>query len=150
LVNGGYSIAIGDAFGGGSSVGFAAGLYRIQSPTFKLGFEVGYDRFRSNWSLFRSNWSLLRAAAVARFHPARSSIRPVGIVGFGAYMVRTPFPNSQSTRPGASAGLGVELPQVGGWLAVGAEARWHGVFNFFLPGAQMLNFATIAVSVGFD
>ena len=141
LVTGGYSAAIGDAFGGGSSVGFTAGLYRIRSPTFSLGFEAGYDRFESNWSV-------LRAAVVGRFHPARSSIRPVGIIGFGAYMVRTRRLITQSsTRPGVSAGLGVELPQALGGLTVGAEARWHGLVNF---GLQMVNFATIAISVGFD
>ena len=44
LMNGGYSTGIGDDFGGGSSVGFTAGLYLKRSPTFKLGVEVGYDR----------------------------------------------------------------------------------------------------------
>ncbi len=179
LVTGGYSTAIGDAFGGGSSVGLAAGLYRMRSPTSELGLEVGYDRLGGyNNTYFdihgpgisqieKFNWSVLRAAAVARFHPARSSIRPVGIVGFGAYMVRTRddieafdsngvsipmyrFFDAQSiVRPGATVGLGVELPQaLGGWT-VGAEARLHGVFDLGPGGLFMGNFATIAVSVGF-
>ena len=42
LMTGGYSTGVGSNFGGGSSVGFTAGLYRVRSPTFKLGFEVGY------------------------------------------------------------------------------------------------------------
>ena len=109
------------------------------------------------------NWSMLRAAAVVRFQPDRSSIRPVGIVGFGAYMVRTrddieafdangvAMPMYRflqirtKIRPGATVGLGVELPHVLGRWTVGAEARWHGVFDL-----GVASFATITVSVGFD
>ena len=106
---------------------------------------------------------MLRAAAAARFQPAWSSIRPVGIVGFGAYRVRTRDdieafdPNGVAIpmysflqirtkiRPGATVGLGVELPHVLGRWTVGAEARWHSVFDL-----GVASFATIAVSVGSD
>ncbi len=60
------------------------------------------------------------------------------------------FFDAQSiVRPGASVGLGVELPQALGRWTVGAEARWHGLFNFGLGGVWMASFATIAVNVGF-
>lgn len=89
LMTGGYSTAIGDDFGGGSSVGFTAGLYRIRSPTFKLGVEVGYDRLGGYTNTYfdihgpgitqieKFNWSVLRAAAVARVQLARSSTVPL-------------------------------------------------------------------------
>ena len=175
LMTGGYSTGVGSNFGGGSSVGFSAGLYRVRSSTSKLGFEVGYDRLGGYRNIHldirgpgtlqieKFNWSVLRAAAAARFQPAWSSIRPVGIVGFGAYMVRTrddieafdangvAMPMYRflqirtQIRPGATVGLGVELPHVlGGWT-LGAEARWHGVFDL-----GVASFATIAVSVGSD
>ena len=175
LMTGGYSTGVGSNFGGGSSVGFTAGLYRVRSSTSKLGFEVGYDRlggYRNTYLDIRGpgtlqiekfNWSVLRAAAAARFQPAWSSIRPVGIVGFSAYRVRTRDdieafdPNGVAMpmcrflqirtkiRPGATVGLGVELPHVLGRWTVGAEARWHGVFDL-----GVASFATITVSVGFD
>jgi hypothetical protein len=180
LMTGGYSTAMGDAFGGGSSVGLTAGLYRMRSPTFKLGFEVGYDRLGGYTNTFvdirgpgssqieEFDWSVLHLAAVARFQPDRSSIRPVGIVGFGAYTIRTrdnieafdvngaPMPafdfldTRSSIRPGGTVGLGVELPHSSGRWTVGAEARLHSVFDLALGGVAMANFATIAVSVGFD
>ena len=180
LMTGGYSTAIGDDFGGGSSVGFTAGLYRIRSPTFKLGVEVGYDRLGGYTNTYfdihgpgitqieKFNWSVLRAAAVARVQLARSSIRPVGIIGFGAYMVRTRDdieafdPNGVSIpmyrflqirttiRPGATVGLGVELPNALGRLTMGAEARWNGLFDLGPGGVAMGNFATFTISVGFD
>ena len=180
LMTGGYSTTVGGNFGGGSSVGFTAGLYRVRSSTSELGFEVGYDRLGGYRNIHldirgpgtlqieKFHWSMLRAAAVARFQPDRSSIRPVGIVGFGAYMVRTrddieafdangvAMPMYRflqirtNIRPGATVGLGVELPHVLGRWTVGAEARWHGLFDLGPGGVAMGNFATIAVSVGFD
>ncbi len=180
LMTGGYSTAMGGDFGGGSSVGFAAGLYRMRSPIFKLGFEAGYDRLGGYTNTYfdihgpgisqieKFNWSVLRATAVARVQPAWSSIRPVGILGFGAYMVRTRddieafdpdgvaipmykfFEIRTKTRPGATVGLAVELPHALGRWTVGAEARWHGLFDLGPGGVAMGNFATIAVSVGFD
>ena len=180
LMTGGYSTAIGDDFGGGSSVGFTAGLYRMRSPILKLGLEAGYDRLGGYKNIHfdihgpgisqieKFDWSVLHAAAVARTQPARSSIRPVGIVGLGAYMVRTRddieafdpngvaipkwkfFETQTKTLPGATVGLGVELPNAWGRWAVGAEARWHGIFDLGPGGVLMGSFTTIAFSVGFD
>ena len=176
LMTGGYSTGLGGDFGGGSSVGFTAALYRVRSSTFDLGVEAGYDRLGGYTNTYfdihgpgisqieKFHWSMLHAAGVARFQPDRSSIRPVGIVGFGAYMVRTRddieafdpngvaipmyefFEIRTKTRPGATVGLGVEVPHVLGRWTVGAEARWHGLFDLFGIG----NFATIGVSVRFD
>ena len=180
VMTGGYSAAVSDAFGGGSSVGFTAGLYRMRSPILKLGFEAGYDRLGGYKNTYfdihgpgisqieKFDWSVLHAAAVARAQPAWSSIRPVGIVGLGAYMVRTRddieafdqngvaipmwkfFDIQTKTLPGATVGLGVELPNAWGRWTVGAEARWHGIFDLGPGGVLMGSFTTIAFSVGFD
>ncbi len=176
----GLSTGVGDDFGGGSSVGFTAGLYRVRSSTFDLGVEAGYDRLGGYTNTYldihgpgisqieKYDWSVLHAAGVARFRLAESSIRPVGIVGLGAYMVRTRddieafdpdgvaipqwefFETRTSIRPGATVGLGVEVPQALGRWTFGAEARWHGLFDLGPGGMATANFATIAVSVGFD
>ena len=58
--------------------------------------------------------------------------------------------NSTRPNPGATLGLAVELPNALGRWPVGAEARWHGLFDLGPGGVAMGNFATIAVSVGFD
>ncbi len=176
----GYSTGIGPDFGGGSSVGFTAGLFRVRSSRFALGLEAGYSRLGGTTSDSRDfagpgsllseefNWSVAHAAAVARFALARSSIRPVGILGVGLYMprsrdeikgwdgngVRIPFYDFFETRseikPGASVGLAVEFPDALGSLTIGAEARWHAVFTIGPGGVATADFATIAVGVGFE